>query len=107
MCIFLKNINKIDSMALFDYVQTGNITKVKELIEHGADVNTIDNAGYTPLHVASYQGHTGIVKYLVKHGANVTAKNNMKETPLDVSVKRGHLEISFILHQKRLSNIIL
>jgi len=47
------------------------------LIDYGADINTIDSAGDTPLHRAARQGSLEIVKSLLNAGADVDAKNDM------------------------------
>jgi len=50
---------------------------VRLLIDYGADINTIDSAGDTPLHRAARQGSLEIVKSLLNAGADVDAKNDM------------------------------
>ena len=40
---------------------------MKELIECNIDVNVLDENGYTPLHLAAYQGHSEIVEMLLAH----------------------------------------
>ena len=50
---------------------------VRLLIDYGADINTIDSDGDTPLHRAASQGSLEIVKSLLDAGADVGAKNNM------------------------------
>lgn len=37
------------------------------------DINTRDNAGYTPLHECAARGHLEIVRALLEHGADVEA----------------------------------
>ena len=50
---------------------------VRLLIDYGADINTIDSAGDTPLHRAARQGSLEIVKSLLNAGADVDAKNDL------------------------------
>lgn len=38
-----------------------------------ADPSAKDNAGFTPLHVASAKGHVRIARLLLQYGANVSA----------------------------------
>ncbi len=44
---------------------------VKELVEKGADVSKATNNGYTPLYMASQQGHEEVVRVLVEKGADI------------------------------------
>ncbi|ORX83690.1 hypothetical protein BCR32DRAFT_192423, partial [Anaeromyces robustus] len=53
--------------------QSGNITIIKYLIEHGANVNKETN-DFTPLIAACQNGNNTIIKYLIEHGANVNKK---------------------------------
>jgi hypothetical protein len=55
------------------------------LIEHGADPNTRDSVGFSPLHHASRDGKIEIARLLIELGANVEAKDNKDRTPLDVA----------------------
>lgn len=50
------------------------------LLEHGADVNAVDDVRSTPLHKAST---AGVVQRLVAHGADVNARNKWELTPLE------------------------
>ena len=55
---------------------------LKLLIEHGADIETRDEEGATPLMRAAEFGQTGIVRELLKHGANVGAEDKYGNTAL-------------------------
>ncbi len=41
------------------------------LLQHGADPNATDEAGYTPLYVAAWNRHAGVVQVLLRHNAQV------------------------------------
>jgi ankyrin repeat protein len=62
------------------------VQTARYLVEHGADVNTAGDYGWTPLHAASYQGLNDLVEYLVSKGANVDAKDTLGQTPLSISL---------------------
>jgi ankyrin repeat protein len=65
---------------------------VKMLIEMGADVNQVNETGWTPLHAATYIGSESIIKYLVEEGADPNVQNGCGQTPLslaDASLGRG------------------
>ena len=56
------------SSALHLAVSNGNLKISSLLFFKGANVNAKDNAGETPLHIASYTGKQKIVSYLMKWG---------------------------------------
>lgn len=68
---------------LCESAEDGNLEKVKECIENGADVNAKDVWGKTALRSASQNGHFEIVKFLIENGADMNAKNKNNETALD------------------------
>ena len=72
----------------------GEMSKVKALVEAGADVNlATKKEGRTPLHGASYNGHADIAKLLIDAGADVNiADANGGLTPLHDAVIAGTLE---------------
>ncbi len=59
------------------------------LIKHGADVNSRDKEGATPLHSSIFTGNIEIVKLLLNHGAKINARDNKGLTPLTLASKRG------------------
>jgi ankyrin repeat protein len=65
----------------------------------GADVNTKNVLGYTPLHFAAEQGHNEIVELLIANGADVNARNQWGRTPLHQAAN-GHNEIAELLITK-------
>lgn len=53
---------------------SGDLSRVKELVESGADINVTDSeAGATALHKACQGGHLDIVKYLLENGIQINA----------------------------------
>lgn len=58
------------------------------LLEHGADINAVNNAGDTAVHLAAASGFTTIVQLLADRGANLNVKNQRGLTPL-ASVTAG------------------
>ena len=47
----------------------GDLLRVNELLDKGADVNAMSKEGYTALSFASTEGHTEIAKALLDKGA--------------------------------------
>ena len=67
------------------------------LLFFGADINAIDQEGFTPLHRACGKGHTQTVKLLIESGANVNAASPYGLTPLHRACEEGHTEIVRLL----------
>ena len=65
---------------------------VELLINKGANVNSKDFFGVTPLHLAALGGNTEIAKILIENGANINAKNKEGESPLDITQKSFPLD---------------
>jgi ankyrin repeat protein len=70
----------------------GNLDVVRELVQHGADVNATDpRAGQTALMWAAAEGHSDVVDGLIALGANVNAASKTGFTPLVFAVVKGDL----------------
>lgn len=70
-----------------------NPTLVKELLYHGAVVNSTDEDGLTPLHYMSRSGHNDVVRILIEHGADVDRRDDYTFTPLYYACCRGHIDV--------------
>ena len=82
-------------------VQAGNIQVVKHNIAIGADVNSKDESGSTPLHSAADFGHKEVAELLITKGADVNAKSSdVGWTPLLGAAGKGHKEIVELLIAK-------
>ena len=69
---------------LIDACRSGQLASVEQLIAAGANVDTQDDAGKTPLMHAAWRGHTttGTVDALLKAGANVNLCDKKGKTAL-------------------------
>lgn len=56
--------------ALLGAVSAGDLEIVKILVNHGANVNYVNNDGSTPYEMAVYKGYEDIAEYLLKRGAD-------------------------------------
>ena len=77
----------------------GDVERVRELLEKGADPNVRGEYGNTPLHDAAYEGHVDVVRLLLEHGADPTVKNKDGDTPLDLARARGHREVVSLIEE--------
>ena len=66
------------------WIKNNKLEIIKLLIENGADVNTRDEDGKTPLH---YVNNVEIAKLLIENGAEVNAMSNKGQTPCDTAFK--------------------
>jgi ankyrin repeat protein len=65
---------------------------VEYLVEHGADIDELDNNAHTPLFDAAHHGAVHVVQYLISKGANICAKARNGYTPLHAAVNSNHIE---------------
>ncbi|KAG1945785.1 oxysterol-binding protein-related protein 1 [Pimephales promelas] len=77
------------------------MSKIKE--EANIDINckgkSKSNHGWTPLHLASYFGHTDVVEELLKAGADANLSNNVGDTALHKAAFTGRKEVVMLLLQ--------
>ncbi len=64
------------------------------LLLRGADVNAVDERGYTPLFDALTQRHVGLQRLLLLAGANVNHEAPDGMTPLLYAIAQGDLEVT-------------
>ncbi len=110
---------KTDRMTIIDWASAGYLSKVKDSVKSGADIN-IDNGYGTALMRASHNGHLKVVKYLldqgadtkymtllnwssagdldkvkksIKSGADINQEDQYRRTPLTVASTNGNLEV--------------
>jgi ankyrin repeat protein len=82
---------------LMEAASKGQPSRVKELIEAGANINDKDDLGETALMKAVANGHAQVVFDLVFNGARINEKNTKGETALHKAAANGHLEMVQLL----------
>ena len=82
---------------LLQAARFGHTKIVLALIEKGADVNSKNENGTTPLHQAAYGDHTDTAMALIEKGADVNAKNDGGETPLHWAVDLDNTETALAM----------
>jgi ankyrin repeat protein len=76
------------------------------LLEHGADVETKDNRGGSPLIWAAEWGHAGVVRLLLENGAEAEAKDMYGRSPLHLAAQYPALLALFASPALRRLNIL-
>lgn len=79
--------------------QNPSHNSLETLLKHAdrADINNIDNEGFSALHFAAAAGRSTNVKILLDASADVGLKSRTKVTPLMEAVKNGHEAVSTLL----------
>ena len=76
---------------IHEAAEKGDLADVKRhLARRGAALESKNEQGCMPLHVAAYAGHTEVVNFLLKKGADVQAKDEEGWTPLHHAAAGGH-----------------
>ncbi|ORX65003.1 ankyrin, partial [Anaeromyces robustus] len=71
------------------------------LIQHGADVNKLNNYKVSPILLACKNGYLEIVKCLVQHGADFNRSSDRGITPIIIACRNGYSKIvEFLLENK-------
>lgn len=82
-CYFFGKMTSANyKLELYRCVRRNNIEGVRSLLNAGADLNTADEDGGTPLHVACTYGRVEIIHLLLERGADPEARNSLGYTPL-------------------------
>jgi ankyrin repeat protein len=71
-----------------------NIDTVRLLLDHGAEANTAQAGGFTPIFSAAIANRRDLAEILLAHGADPQRKNDQGKTPADFARERGHAELA-------------
>lgn len=65
---------------------------IKELLQRGADVNSVSEKGFSPLHYAAAWGRIANIKVLVEFNCNLQQRNIHNERPRETAVRYNQTE---------------
>jgi len=71
---------------------SGDLDRVKAIVESGADINWRDSVGETALFGACAWGQVAVVEYLLSHGAEFNVREQSGLTPLHWAASHGGIE---------------
>lgn len=84
-------------MTLANRILFGSTTEVAHLLARGADVDGLDEYGFTPLIEAILVNKLDLVRLLIEHGANVNAHDPRGRSPLHWAVENNNPAICKVL----------
>ncbi|UCD81642.1 MAG: ankyrin repeat domain-containing protein [Desulfobacterales bacterium] len=87
-------------MSLSEAVGLNDVSEIEALLDAGADVNTTDELGETPLHIAAVRGYSQAASLLIAEGADINAGDVRGLTPVHAAAWGGNNEIVTMLVDK-------
>ncbi|WVF65700.1 hypothetical protein IAT40_000431 [Kwoniella sp. CBS 6097] len=86
------------SSPIHDAVVARSNAQIQQILARDrSSVNTKDEYGYTPLHLAADRGYPEIVEILLDHGADMTLQDDDECTARDLAQVSGRAEIVAVL----------
>lgn len=92
--------NRMKVMPLHSAVAGRHIGVVKALLEHGADVNAVQQDGFTPLHGAAQNGQEEMVLLLLSYGADIDSRSANGQSALNIAEAEGHGVVAELLRRQ-------
>ena len=89
------------SFGIEQFLELLHVDAAQLLMEHGADVRTVDAGGHTPLHIAAEAGYAPVVEALLVRGADPHAVDAEDKTPLSRAAARNHHAIVDLINVDR------
>ena len=80
-------------LAISSSLEFERLEIVRIIIQNGAEINTKNLAGRSPLHFAVQTKELEVVKLLVQSGADINVKDLKNQSPLDIAHKNGYITI--------------
>ena len=87
------NLKNAEGTALNLAAENNSPAVINQLLARGADVNSRNERGITPLGIAVFNGDERLVAELVAYGADINIKDNLGNTALSFAADQMHEEI--------------
>ena len=88
-----RSTNSMKNTPLHAAVAGRKANVVQVLLDRGAEVNALQEGGWTALHGAAQSGDRVMVEMLLAHGANASARAGNNQSALDLALLKGHQEV--------------
>jgi hypothetical protein len=99
-CLFVFNFSFAQS-DIFNIARKGTVEEMKKLIEDNRNlVNTPNNAGFSPLIIATYSSNLQVAKYLLNIAEDINYQSP-EGTVLMAAIMRNNIEMMHLLLEKR------
>ncbi len=86
---------------LWDAARDGDVGRVKQALDRGADVNSGNRYKAGALFFAADKGHTDVIALLIDRGADVDAQDTFyRFRPIMMAVMNGHTDAAILLLQR-------
>jgi len=96
----IEHISKNGFPILQSAISNKELTKIRLIIQHGANINAQDKWGFTPLHHAIRSEQPKVIKLLIDHGVNINTKDQWGFTPLQYARQYQKTEVvNFLIDQ--------
>ena len=70
------------------------LAALERLLAEDVSLDSQDQRGYTPLHLAALHGLPRVVQRLLREGGNRQARDSLGRTPHDIAVLRGFVDVA-------------
>ncbi|XP_042150771.1 receptor-interacting serine/threonine-protein kinase 4, partial [Ixodes scapularis] len=81
----------VAQLSIHEAARTGDLHVIKLLLKSDSKrMETVDERGWTPIHLAAANGQSEVVKYLALEGADVAALDPTSYTAMHLAAMNGH-----------------
>lgn len=84
-------------------IVTGDLNRLKKLLDDGADANETGFDGSSPLHLVVWLHRVDMLKELIRRGADIEGKDARGNTPLHEAARWGRIDMAKCLLEHKAS----